>query len=259
MTHDSSERPIVLIGMMGAGKSLVGAQLARNLGCPFRDVDALVEARVGMSVADVFRDRGEHAFRDHEASVLQSVLGSSEFCVVSTGGGAVLREESVAQMRAHGIVVWLRASIDTLAARLGSGAADRPLLAGGDLGEQLASLAQERNELYRAAANVIVDTDGMEPSEIADAVLAELRLGGDSQRAVVHVRGIGSDYDICIEPASFNQIADRVRGVRQVVMVTQRNLLEPWASQLEDVLGRHGIHHSTITIDDGEDAKRLST
>lgn len=260
MSPRSTMRPIALIGMMGAGKSVVGAALAEKLRCPFTDLDGVIATRVGMHVSEFIRQQGEPAFRDLEAACIREMLASGTFSVIATGGGAVLREESAELLARDCHAVWLHAPVSVLSERLAD-STDRPLLDGGDLPSRVAQLDAERSDIYRTLAHVIVNTEGMDPSEIADAILTELHLGAESEAepSVVSVRGIGAEYDIRIAPGALAAVPAAVRGVRRVVLVTQRNMLDPWASRLESAFAQSGIIHDTITIGDGEDAKRLVT
>jgi shikimate kinase len=117
---------IVLVGPMGAGKSVAGALLARRLGASFVDLDALVETEAGTRIADLFRDEGETAFRAREAALLARCL-AVDGQVVATGGGAVLAAGNRHRLRQRGLVAWLQADPDTQLSRL-EGCRDRPLL-----------------------------------------------------------------------------------------------------------------------------------
>jgi shikimate kinase len=159
--------------MMGAGKSAVGELLARRVKRPFFDVDASIEDEEGLSVAELFEERGERAFRDLEARVLPSFLANSVACVLSVGGGAVTDGRNRAVLRDNERVVWLRASDETLTGRVGNGS-DRPLLAGKDIQAELARLSVERAPLYTEVADVIIEVDGLTPDEVVDRILAAL-------------------------------------------------------------------------------------
>lgn len=174
---------ILLVGMMGAGKSTVGRLLARELGWEFRDVDEEVEEESGLSVAELFSRRGEPAFRELEERALESCLAGDADGVVSVGGGAVLSESNRARLAGAGTVVWLRARPETLADRVGDGAG-RPLLSGGPerAVQRIERLARDRAALYDAVADVVVDVDGSSAPEVVDRVLAARR--GRGERSV---------------------------------------------------------------------------
>lgn len=161
---------IVLVGPMGAGKSVAGALLARRLGLAFVDVDAEVEAEAGARIADLFRDAGEAAFRARESALLARCLARDRR-VVATGGGAVLAAANRQRLRERGLVAWLQADPATQLQRL-DGCSDRPLLEGEDRLARLRALAAERDPLYSEVADLAVDTRGLDPAAVAAAVAA---------------------------------------------------------------------------------------
>ncbi len=161
---------LVLIGMMGAGKSTVGRLLADRLGRAFLDSDELIEAETGRTVAQIFADDGEAVFRAVETDVLTQMLDGDEAAVIAAAGGSVLEPANRAHMRARGTVVWLRVDLPQLTERVKSGV-HRPLL-DDDPAATLARLAAEREALYRESAHEIVDVDELSPTEVADRVLA---------------------------------------------------------------------------------------
>lgn len=158
---------------MGAGKTTVGQRCAQRLGRPFVDTDELVVATSGYTVSELFASEGEAGFRARERAALADACAAPEPLVIACGGGAVLDPENRAAMRAAGLVVWLRASPERLAARVGDGS-DRPLLAGGPTRETLVRLATLRAPAYQAAADVVIDTDSLGPEEVVGRVLEEL-------------------------------------------------------------------------------------
>jgi shikimate kinase len=159
--------------MMGAGKTSVGQLLARRLGRPFLDVDAWIEDEEGVSIASIFEIRGEAAFRNLEARVLESFLANTVASVLSVGGGAVVDARNRAALSSHGQVVWLRATDATLADRVGDGVG-RPLLAGKDAATELARIALDRSPMYTEVADVIVDVDDLTPNDVVDRVVDAL-------------------------------------------------------------------------------------
>src|SRR4051794_39554534 len=110
-------RTVVLVGLMGAGKSSIGRRLGQRLSVPFVDADSEIEAAAGASIPDIFARHGEQAFRDGERRVIARLLERAPH-ILATGGGAFLDPETRAQVREHAISVWLRASLDTLVRRL---------------------------------------------------------------------------------------------------------------------------------------------
>jgi shikimate kinase len=162
---------LALVGLMGAGKSSVGRACAKRLQRPLVDTDELVVAASGRSVADLFAEEGEAAFRTLERDAVRDACESPEPAVIACGGGAVLDAENRAVLRSRCCVVWLRAPVATLARRCGTGAG-RPLLAGPVPPEvALGRLADVRAPSYEAAAHVVLDTDGCSLDEAATGVL----------------------------------------------------------------------------------------
>ncbi len=156
------DRSIVLVGLMGAGKTCIGRRLASRIGLPFVDADHEVEAAAGCSIEEIFQRHGEAAFRDGECRVIQRLL-SGPPKVLSTGGGAFIDPRTRAAVREHGVSVWLRADLELLLRRT-SRRNNRPLLKRGDPREILQRLIIERYPVY-AEADVVVDSvDG--PPEI---------------------------------------------------------------------------------------------
>src|SRR5262249_44493213 len=175
---DPDARPIALIGLMGAGKSSVARVLGERLGVGVADLDGMIEATEGCSVAELFERAGEAWFRRRESELLAEALRSG-VQVVACGGGVVLDAERRRTLRERCRVVWLEASPAVAAARVeaaGSNPAHvRPLLAGQPTRERLEQLLNDRAPLYGEAAHVRVSTDGRSPEQVADAVVAALR------------------------------------------------------------------------------------
>src|SRR5437763_11630131 len=169
-----SAEHVLLVGMMGAGKTSVGRRLADRLGRPFFDIDAWIEDEEGVSIAGIFETRGEAAFRDLEAKVLTSFLANPHASVLSVGGGAVTESRIRTVMTAQKRVVWLRASDATLASRVGDGS-DRPLLTGKDPATELARLSKVREPMYTEVADVVVDVDDLTLDDVVHRVAAALR------------------------------------------------------------------------------------
>ncbi|MFN8026327.1 MAG: shikimate kinase [Acidimicrobiia bacterium] len=170
-------RHLVLIGLMGAGKSTVGARCATALDRPFVDTDRLIETNAGLTVAEIFETQGEPAFRTIERTVVADVSASPEPLVVACGGGVALDPDNRRVLRDRGVVVWLRADAQELGKRVGSGEG-RPLLQSGEPGGPVGTLerlAVLRAPAYEAAAHVIVDTDGLGVGTVAERVLEEYR------------------------------------------------------------------------------------
>lgn len=160
---------LVLVGAPGSGKSTVGALLAERLGVSFTDVDAVICARAGKSVAEIFADEGEAAFRELEEAVTAELLDRPG--VLALGGGAILSPRTRAALSGHR-VVWLRVSVPHAVGRIGLDEA-RPLLLGNVRG-RLVRLLAERAPLYGEVATFAVETDSRAPVEVVDQVLASV-------------------------------------------------------------------------------------
>jgi shikimate kinase len=172
--RDSS--PIALIGYRGTGKTTVAQVLARQLVWDWVDADVEVELRAGKSIAAIFADDGEPAFRDLEATILKE-LCSREQTVLALGGGAVLRKDNRTAIKKCQAVVWLQASVDVLADRIygdPTTAVRRPNLTNHGGRNEIEALLAAREPFYRGCATLEVDTDSKEPVEIADEILAAI-------------------------------------------------------------------------------------
>ena len=164
-------RSIVLVGLMGAGKSSVGSRLAKRLGLPFRDADAEIEKAAGCAIEDIFALYGEAAFRDGERRVIARLLEEGAQ-VLATGGGAFLDAGTSRKVRELGISVWLRADLDILVRRT-ERRNDRPLLNEGDPRRILKRLMEERHPVY-ADADIVLDTGEEPPAATMERVLSAL-------------------------------------------------------------------------------------
>jgi shikimate kinase len=174
------DRTVVLIGMMGAGKTAVGRRLAKALGWPFEDADAAIEAAAGATIAEIFAEIGEAAFRDKERRVIARLLGGQKQ-VLALGGGAFMDPETRDLVRARALSVWLRADLEALLRRTGR-RGDRPLLAHGDPRATLEKLLDQRGPVY-AEADIVVDSDKGPLNAVAERVLdALVRHGGGAGR-----------------------------------------------------------------------------
>lgn len=165
----SAEAPIYLVGMMGAGKSTVGAALASRLARRFVDLDRVIEAGAGTTIAQLFGRVGEPAFRALERAAIASL--DDRGAVVATGGGTFVDEAARTHMLARGTVVYLRAPVEVLAQRLQDGMAQRPLLAAG--ASRLVELLAQRRESYERAEHV-VDTAGLSIAQVVEAVASRV-------------------------------------------------------------------------------------
>ncbi len=165
---------IILIGFMGAGKSTIGRWLSRKLSRQLLDTDAMIEARAGMTISEIFAVRGEDAFRTAETEVLEGLAQRRQPVIISTGGGMPMREENRRALRSLGRVVYLRTKPETVCERL-AGDTTRPLLAGGDRQQKAKELLARRGPVYEETAHLAVDTDGRTPEEIAEEIIRQLQ------------------------------------------------------------------------------------
>ena len=164
-------RAIVLVGLMGAGKSSVGRRLAHALDLPFFDADEEVEKAARRTVAEIFAEMGEAAFRDGERRVIARLLDGPPH-VLATGGGAFMNDETRALIKAKATSVWLKADIDVLVRRVGR-KTDRPLLQGKNPRDVLEALSKARHPIY-AEADITVDSLEGPHNTAVQAILAAL-------------------------------------------------------------------------------------
>ncbi len=157
---------------MGSGKSSVGKRLASMLHCSFEDLDSYIVKREGMSISEIFATSGETAFREAETAALRELLTTNDGGVLSLGGGTPTRPESVQALKDAGaFCIYLRTDASSIRLRLGrEGINCRPLLRNGDMDELLAG----RLPLYESVADLVMDTDGLSVSEVAQVLAAEI-------------------------------------------------------------------------------------
>ena len=172
-------KTIVLIGLMGAGKTCIGSRLADRVGLAFVDADVEIEQAAGCSIADIFEIYGEDAFRDGERRVIRRLLGSPSH-VLATGGGAFMDAETRAAIGRQAISIWLRADLDLLVSRVGR-RDHRPLLKTGDRREVLEALIAERYPVY-GEADIVVDSGRESPDATVERVIETLRAHLAEQR-----------------------------------------------------------------------------
>ncbi len=177
---------IVFIGLPGSGKSTVGRQLARRLGLSFIDSDAEIEKRLDCSIRQYFEREGEESFRDVEEAVIAELarqnansaeLSNSSSCVLSTGGGVILRQANRDNLHASGYVIYLRSNPDELFKRLRHDR-NRPLLQVDDPLQRLRDLYAERDPLYRETAHFVIDTGRPSVASLVNMIVMQLELAG---------------------------------------------------------------------------------
>ena len=164
-------RSIVLVGMMGAGKSTIGRRLSARLALPFLDADAEIELAAGMSIPDIFEIRGEADFRDGEVRVIARLLDNGP-AVIATGGGAVMRQETRDRIREKAVSIWLKADSDIIMRRV-KRRSDRPLLQTTDPEATVERLIREREPIY-GQADVTVWSRDVPHDKIVDECIEAL-------------------------------------------------------------------------------------
>ena len=164
---------LIFIGYRGTGKTTVAQKIADRLGIPVFDSDSEIELQAGKSIAEIFAQEGESAFRGREESVIAEILSSSPPLVLATGGGSVLRESTRLRLRSSGRVIWLTAEPETILRRITADAATptmRPNLTSLPMREEIIGVLEQRKPLYAETAHEIIDTDGQTADEITENV-----------------------------------------------------------------------------------------
>ncbi len=254
----SKARPnVVLIGFMGAGKTSVGKALAARLDMPYLDTDEMVEARAGRSVAEVFRDEGEAGFRRREREAVREAAAKRGW-VVSVGGGAVLDSENLEALKASGVLVYLRAPLEALLARVG-GDPSRPLLAEKDPRE----LLEARRRVYEAAADLVVDGEGLEVEAVAAKVVEGLEGLGLLEAGVREVRvELGpSSYSVWVGAGILEEAEGYLPplpGAEAATVITHPELAELFYPALQGALARAGLRPRLLTFPSGEERKSVA-
>ncbi len=172
---DGIPKNIVLIGLMGCGKSTIGRKLQTLLGYPLVDTDQLIEEKAGTSIAEIFARRGEPYFRELESAVLQELSApGTPRRIIATGGGIIGRKANRKLLSQLGYVVWLQAPVEVILQRTGRNR-DRPLLQTENPREKIERLLAERSPLYHEIADLELETAGLETEEIACGILESAR------------------------------------------------------------------------------------
>ena len=267
---DAPARSIVLIGMMGVGKTTIGRRLARRLALSFVDADAEIEKAAGCSIPDIFALHGEAAFRAGEQRVLARLL-SQPPQVIATGGGAFMNAETRALIQARGTSVWLRADLDVLVKRVKRNH-NRPLLRQGDPQDILARLMRERDPVYGEADFAVESNEG-EPEQAVDAILTRLRqrpapsplsppvfLSETMTSAPITVPvALGErSYDILVGAGLVARAAELLRPVLSravTAIVTDEQVAKLHLPALQAALDAGGIQHRAIVVPAGEQTK----
>ena len=169
---------IVLIGMRGSGKTVVGNILAQELGREFIEMDRLIIQRAGLSIPEIVERYGWARFRDIEEETAGEVTKLDNI-INATGGGVVTREKNVQELKRNGILVWLKASVDSLLERTGQDTNRPPLANSRTQRQDIEITFTERKSLYRKAADIVVNTENKTPEEVAEKIISLLTQRGD--------------------------------------------------------------------------------
>jgi shikimate kinase/3-dehydroquinate synthase len=250
-------RSIVLVGLMGAGKTSIGRRLAARLGLPFLDADAEIELAAGRSVRELFEHFGERYFRDGERRVIRRVL-AGEPLVLATGGGAYMDAETRAIIRRDAVCVWLRAKLPTLLRRVAN-RSHRPLLNAGDPAAILGAMMAERHPVY-AEADVIVDCTDESPDVTTAHVLDALSRWKAPRRLSLALSG--GSYDVVVGEnllARAGALLAPVLPQRRAVVITDETVARLYLPALLEGLTQTGIAARHITVRPGETSKDIST
>ncbi len=245
------QRNIILTGFMGAGKTAVGRALARLLDRAFVDMDAVIQEREGMPIAELFAQKGEAYFRERESALCRE-LASAENLVVATGGGALVNPDNRAAFGAAHLVC-LDARPETILARL-DGAADRPLLQG-DPRANVERLLAERRAAY-AAIPLHIQTDDLTPERVAQEIVRQLE---PREIAVKSPEGM---YPIILGNDLLEQVGDYLSSFRfaaRGAIVTNPIVGRLYGESVREGVAREGFEPTLIEIPDGERSKNLDT
>lgn len=249
----SAPRVIVLIGLMGAGKTTIGRRLAHALSLPFIDADHEIERAAGCSVTEIFQRHGEAAFREGERRVIKRLLDGRAL-VLATGGGAYMNPQTRQIIRENGHSVWLRCPINVLRKRL-EGRSGRPLLADGNIAEVLETMKKTRHPIY-AEADTIVDCGDESVRSAVDRVIAAINAHRLPTRLPIALKD--HPYDIVIG----SNVIDRAGALlapilqqRRAVIITDARVAPLYLSRLEASLHEVGFETHAEIIPGGEDSK----
>lgn len=239
---------------MGSGKSQVANALAELWRKSAVDLDHAIEQRAGMGIPQIFERRGESGFRELERSVLRELLADPKVCIVSLGGGTVTDFVSRRLLLEQGVLITLRASLDTLCARVGSGRG-RPLLAGGNIRQRLETVLEQRAAAY-AECHREIETDGRSIREVAqevDRVVSDapivVPMGERTYRVEV---GSGTRHDLA-------RRARKAVSGDQALLVTDTGVQDPWGRRAEQELVDAGFKVTSVCLESGEQHKNLGS
>lgn len=164
---------IILTGFMGSGKTTIGKELTGLTGLSLMDTDSLIEERLKTRISDIFAKEGEPYFRKCETDLIKQLIAEDAKGIISTGGGMIITPGNDELLKKLGVIIYLKASKETIVKRL-QGDDTRPLLAGG-LSEKAEKLLEYRAPIYERCADILIDTDDMEPEKIAEIILERMQ------------------------------------------------------------------------------------
>ena len=255
-------RSVVLVGMMGAGKTSVGKRLAAKLGVPFVDADAEIEAGAQLTISEIFERFGEHYFREGERKVIARLLNGGPL-VLATGGGAFMNATTRDNIAARGVSIWLKPSFEVLLARVRK-KSNRPLLKTADPEQTLRRLLEERTPTYALADFTIESLDGSHDA-VVEAILRRLdaaldRDAGPVQEArrKVDVPLGGRAYSILIGPGVLGEAGDEIARIAPGVhcaIVTDARVAPLYLDRLRASLNQVGLRSTAIVCPPGEATK----
>jgi shikimate kinase / 3-dehydroquinate synthase len=263
-------RPLVLVGMMGSGKTAIGKRLAQRLGLPFVDSDHEIETAHRMTVGEIFASHGEAYFRDGERRVLARLVGEGER-VIATGGGAFVNPQTRGLIRSHAVSIWLKAEFEVLMRRVRK-RPTRPLLHDPDPEGVMRRLIDARYPIYAEADLTAQSRDAPHEAiieEILDALERHLDAQGDFKPDMtsialppdttrVHVQLGARAYDILIGPDLIGRAGEKLAKLAPgaaAFVVTDENVGARWLATLQAGLDAAGIRHSCLVLPAGEATK----
>jgi len=250
-------RSIVLVGLMGAGKTSIGKRLAARLGLPFRDADTEIEAAAGCTIPEIFSRYGEPAFRDGERRVIRRLLAGDPL-VLATGGGAFMDPDTRAAMRHDALSIWLRATLPILLRRV-AGRTHRPLLNAGDPADVLRRLIDQRHPVY-AEADIVIDCSDDSPDHTTSLVFDAITAWAPPRRLSLALSA--GSYDVVVGDGLIGRAGALLAPVlpqKRAVVVTDSQVAALHLAPLLAGLNATGFTHTTVTVQPGETSKNLQT